>query len=41
MHIAGAFAHQLWFKTSVLKRKMPGAGEATHDGRRLPKTAEL
>lgn len=41
LHIAGAFAHQLWFKTSVLKRKMPGAGEATRDGRRLPETAGL
>ena len=41
LHIAGAFAHQIWFKTSVLKRKMPGAGEATRDGRRLPETVGL
>ena len=41
VHILGAVAHQVWFKTSVLKRKMPGAGEATRDGRRLPETAGL
>lgn len=41
LHVAGAIAHQVWFKTSVLKRKMPGAGEATRDGRRLPETAGL
>ena len=41
LHIAGAIAHQVWFKTSVLKRKMPGAGEAVRDGRRVPETAGL
>ena len=41
LHIAGAFAHQFWFKTSVLKRKMPGAGEATREGHRVRGTSDL
>ena len=31
LHLAGAVAHQVWFKTSALKRKMPGNGRAPAD----------
>lgn len=40
LHIAGAIAHHVWFKTSVLKRKMPGNGRVPGHPERRPIDAD-